>query len=451
VGSNVIDTQHTVEPVPTRGGLRRLRRGELESNGGSGETLVGRARFLAALEAEMRRALLDDHTLAVAAIRIRPLPGTALSDPRSADLPAELLTRVRSVNGNIRVSFRDDDQLLVLIPSIRRRPDGEIAVHQLLEVLDIPVPVDGLDHHLTPLIGAAMLDLDNPSADLLLSGAELALAECDRLHPAMMFHPYQRVRQERREQMRHDLQQAVITERIEVALQPAFDLLTGSLVAVEAFARWPRPDRGPVPPLEFVPLAAELGVDHLVTSQVLNRAVELVARAGRRQPSAFRPITLWLNVSPDEIAHPDFASLVQGAAAGHPEVTMGIEVSPSPSADDREAHHLLRRLAADGTRTAIGDFGIGNANLTVVPRLAFDAVKIDRALVRQIAGNRDAAAMVEFLVRLADQLQLETTAQGIESDAQLAVVTSAGCSVGQGYHFAAPTSDVEAIERWFRR
>jgi EAL domain-containing protein (putative c-di-GMP-specific phosphodiesterase class I) len=205
-----------------------------------------------------------------------------------------------------------------------------------------------------------------------------------------------------------------------------------------------------VPPLEFIPLANELGVDHLLTSHVLGRAIELLETISARETTAFRPLTLWLNVTPSEVMHPEFGRLI-AQVADRPGITIGIELSPSPPAEDRQAHEILRSLTAAGARVAIGDFGIGNANLTVVPRLAFDAVKLDRALVRQIANNSDAAAMIESLVGLADRLNLETTAQGIETEEQLEVVTTAGCRVGQGYYFAAPTANQDAVARWFRR
>lgn len=446
------DTEHSVEPIPARGGLRRLRLGDLGTERGdraTNDAVLPMARFREVLESEIRRSILDDHTLVVAAVTVWSIPG---AEPvgHAGELQTEVLARLRSVNDNIRATHQADNRLLLVIPSIRRRPDGELVVNRLRAALDDPVMVDGLSHHLNPRIGAAMLDLDSPSGDLVIEGAGLALERCDQLHPAMMFHPYHRVRQERRDQLRQDLRDAVIAGDISTALQPAFDLETGALVAVEALARWERRNQGPVPPLEFIPLAGELGVDHLLTSHVLARAIELLETISNRETTAFRPVTLWLNVTPSEVMHPEFGRLI-AQVADSPGITIGIELSPSPPAEDRQAHEILRSLAGGGARVAIGDFGIGNANLTVVPRLAFDAVKLDRALVRQIAGNSDAAAMIESLVGLADRLNLETTAQGIETEEQLQVVTAAGCTVGQGYYFAAPTANLDAIARWFRR
>ena len=174
-------TEHSVEPIPARGGLRRLRLGDLEAERSPDHALLPLGRFREALEAEIRRSVLDDQTLVVAALSLRPPPGTGSSAP--ADLPTEVVTRIRSVNDNITAARQDDDRLLVLIPSIRRRPDGEVVVNQLRQALDDPIRVDGIDHHLAPRIGAAMLDPDSPSSALLVEGAGLALEQCDQLHP----------------------------------------------------------------------------------------------------------------------------------------------------------------------------------------------------------------------------------------------------------------------------
>lgn len=445
------DTQHTIEPLPARGGLRRLRRGSLDLDRRPGDGLLRRRDFTAALDAEIRRAILDDHTLVVAAIRVRPWADDGLDGLDPTPLTDELLTRIRSVSEHARVMVRTGDELVVLVPSIRRRAEGEIVVNDLLETLDLPVPIDGFHHHLDPRVGAALLDSDNPSSDLVLDGADLALRHTDRQQPAMLFLPYHRERRELRAQLTDELRHAVLAGSIGAALQPAFDLQTGALVGVEAFARWQRSDGTPVPPLEFVPLAADLGLDHQLTAQVLRRAGELLAAVESMPTTGYRPIILWLNISAADLLHPGFGPLVSQAVTDHPEITIGIELSPSPDVDDRTIHDALRVVVATGARVAIGDFGVGNASLTVMPHLPFDSVKIDRALVRQISDNAAAATMVEFLAGLASRLELEATAQGVETRDQLRSVAAAGCDIGQGYYFAPPTSNLSAIGRWFHR
>lgn len=440
---------HTIEPIRARGGLRRLRRGDIQDQREHTETVLGRPAFRSALQTEMERADQDDLTLLVAAVRFQPLPGQSEDQLAGQKLPDELVDRIRSVNANVRLVVVSGSELLLLVPSLRRRPDGEAVVQQLIEVLSAPLHVDGMDHHLTPLVGAAMLGQESPSADLLVDGARLALAESDKLQPAMMFHPYQRVRRERRSEMQADLRAAVLAEEIEVALQPAFDLETDKLVAMEAFARWNRVDKGPVPPFEFVPLAMELGVGHLLSRQVLQRSIELVAEA-RGTGFSFQDVTLWINVAPDDIVHPEFSGIVREALKADHGVTVGLELSPTPDADAREVHEVLKRLVSRGVRVAIGDFGIGNANLTVLQQLPFDAVKLDRALIRQIALSDEAAQLVGALVEMASLLGLETTAQGIEAQSQRDVVAGLDCSIGQGYFYAEPSDDPEVIQSWWK-
>lgn len=444
-------TNHSVEPVRAHGGLRRLRRGDLNSSQELTSSVLTKAKFQSALQVEIDRALQDDLTLLVASVRIRPVPGQQENGLSGRNLPDELLERIRSVHENIKLVVVSGEELLLLLPSVRRRPDGEAAVNQLIEVLTPPLTVDGLEHHLAPTVGAAMLGHESPSAELLVDGARLALTECDKSNPAMMFHPYQRVRKERRTDMQTDLRAAVLDDQIEAALQPAFDLATGKLVAFEAFARWSRVGKGPVPPFEFVNLAKEVGVGHLLTRQVLQQSVEMISKYKADYPATFRDVTLWLNVSPEDLSHPEFSHLISDAIDDDEAITIGLELSPSPDAEAREIHRSLKRLVSRGARVAIGDFGIGNANLTVLQQLPFDAVKLDRALIRQIAGSSDAADLVGALIDMAKLLKLETTAQGIETQGQLDVVADLGCSIGQGYFYAEPSQTYEELDKWFTR
>lgn len=445
------DVRHTVEPIRTQGGLRRLRGGAMKADRGLNSSVLTKAQFRILLKTEIDRALGDDQTLLVASLRIRPLPGRQDDGLKKRKIPDELLQRIRSVHENLRVAVVSDEELMLLLPSLRRRPDGEATVNHLVEVLHPPITVDGLDHHLAPVVGAAMLDHESQSADLLVDGARLALTECDKTHPAMMFHPYQRVRQERKTEMQSDLRAAVLDGGIGAALQPAFDIETGELVALEAFARWNREGKGPVAPWEFVNLAREIGVDLLLSKQVLTSSVKAVSQYLSDNPKSAKDVTLWLNVAPEDVLHPEFVPLIADAIKENESITIGMEISPSPDTGAREVHRILKRLVAKGARAAVGDFGIGNANLTILQQLPFDAIKLDRALIRQIAGSSDAADLVGALIDMGNLLKLETTAQGIEGQSQLDVLADLGCSIGQGYFFAEPSESVEELDTWFTR
>lgn len=429
--------------------MRRLRQGNLRRTEDRSTTVLPRAQFQGVLEAEIERALHDELTLLVMRTRIRPFPGSGDDGLGPRELPTEFVERLLQCHEHLRVVVASPSELIMLVPSLRRRPDGEELVSSLLELLNAPLEVDGLPHHLSPTVGAAMLDHESPSADLLVDGARLALAECDAKNPGMIFHPYQRVRHDRRKEIEADLRTAVLNQEIGSALQPAFDLETGVLVAFEAFARWDRPNKGPVPAIEFVDMARNLGIDHFLGRQVLNRSLDLLAGVlDEINHPAGETVTMWLNVSPNEVLHPEFVATIIAAMGLDDRIRVGLELSPSPPSDARDVHQNLKRLVARGARVAIGDFGIGNANLTVLQQLPFDAVKLDRALIRQIAGNEAAAEMVKALIEMASLLNLETTAQGVENQSQLDVLAALGCGNGQGYHFGEPSSDVKTLTRW---
>lgn len=444
-------TNHTIEPIRTQGGLRRLRGGGLQAQREVTSAVLTKPQFQSTLQAEIDRALQDERTLVVAILKVQPVPGHDDHSLIPQDVPHELVERLRTVNDHARVVALSGGELMILIPSIRRRPDGEAAVHEMLEVLTPPIDLDGLDHHLRPLIGAAMLGHGSPSAELLVEGARMALGECGESRPAMMFHPYQRVRQHHQNDMQADLREAVLEEAIETALQPAYDFENDQLVAFEAFARWDRVGKGPVSPVEFVALAKEIGLGHLITRHVLRKSMQVITELQSEFGTGSDPVTLWLNVSPDDVVHPAFASLIVETLEEFDSVTVGLELSPTPDAEAREFHVALKRLVSDGVRVAVGDFGIGNANLTVLRELPFDAVKLDRALIRQMAGSPESAGLVKNLIEMAQVLNLETTAQGIETEAQWDLLVDHRCQIGQGFYYAEPSQTFDDMEHWFSR
>ncbi len=444
-------TNNRTEPIRPGGGMRRLRQGNLRRREDQ-TTVVNRIQFQTLLQSEIDRALNDDLTLVVMRVRLRALPGAGDDGYAGEDLPGELIERFEECHEHLRLTVVNANELMLVVPSLRRRPEGEALVSSLLELLGTPIEVDGLPHHLSATIGAAMLDRESPSVELLIEGSRLALDESDSTNPGTVFHAYQRVRNARRKEIESDLRTAVVNKDITAALQPAYRLDTGELVGFEAFARWNREGKGPVPAVEFVHMAHELGIDHYLSQQVLDRSLAILGAIVDENPDLHKSdqeLTLWLNVSPDEVLHPEFVSTIVAAINTDPRFRIGLELSPNPPGDARDVHQTLKHLVARGARVAIGDFGIGNANLTVVQQLPFDAVKLDRALIRQIAGNEAAAEMVKALIEMADLLDLQATAQGVENDAQLAVLKDLGCPIVQGYFYGEPTGEGPTVSRWF--
>ncbi len=405
-------------------------------------------RFDADLDAAIERARELDEGVAVFRIRHRPLPEGASRLAGRLQLEPAVEARLLSVHADIVAAPLDRSEIVAFVPGLRRRSDGEELLAALVRMMSNPVDTDGTPHHLSPSVGVAVLDQDNPTAEALMGAAALALAETDASNPGMVFHPYHRVRHERQLELERELRLAVLANETTVAVQPAINLASGQLRSVEVFTRWERSERGSVPALDVVHTAEDLGLLHQLGRQGLERALFRTVdwiEAGLLPAG----ITLWTNRTPSEVEHPDFAATMSDAIAVDERIRIGIKVRPSVPAEHRHVHAVLRALVARGARAAIGDFGVGPIDLAKLHQLPYDAVMIDRSLVQAIGHGDRSGDVVGALMRLATLFELEATATGVESIEQLETLYRLGVSNAQGFHIARPMT-LEAFETFLR-
>ncbi|MEM9135414.1 MAG: EAL domain-containing protein [Actinomycetota bacterium] len=435
--------QKNVEPIRPGGGLRRLRQGDISTR--SSSPSCSYPQLIAKLNADIEVAKVEDESLLLVKLAYKPLPGTTQDAARAHQLPQEVLDRLVGVHDDIKIAVLSPSEAVVLLSGMKRRADGDELATALRNALVKPIQLNGIPHHLSPMVGAAVLDQENGDVEQLLEASRLAFAEADPAKsPVSMFHPYQRTRLKRRTKREDLLHDAVRSHQITCDLQPAYDFETGRLVAFEAFARL-RPEGGAqIPPLEFIPMSAELGVLHYLSRQVMARGLGAVGAWERRSDAP--PLTLWINFRDDEVRHPDFAEAIRAAIDLDPRITIGLELSPVPSeVDGRDIFPVLTDLVAHGARVAVGDFGIGAANLPLMEQLPFDSVKLQGTLIRQMTNNPRAKGVVESLIHLANTLELECTAQNVETEEQMRVLKQLGCNIGQGIFFGAQTDDVSDV------
>jgi EAL domain-containing protein (putative c-di-GMP-specific phosphodiesterase class I) len=429
------------EQIRPGAGLRRLRRGDLSSSPESTSTVLSRTQFHAMIRAEIDRASEAGNTVLLARAAIRPIPGSGI-DLRGRQLPRELVARLADAHEHTRVAALDGSHLMLAVPALQNRAEAEQIVAKLLEALTVPVVVDGLPHHLGPRLGAAVVDDDNTTIEALQEGSQLALEETDAANPTMLFHPFQRVRNNLRVDLSSDLRAAVVEGDIEAAVQPVFEFGSMRPVAYQAFARWNRPDHGQVPAAEFTDLAITLGVEHVLQWQVLHKALALIPNPPPsdtvERDAGTDPLTMWFTVSAHQVLHPQFTAMIADAASVHDRIGMGLDLKPCPPAEAEDVYKILRGLIDEGVRVAAGDFGLGNANLTSLRSLGFDSVKLDRSLTSTVSTSGKAESIVGALIKIATELGVETTGRGIETADQLDTLQRLGCQLGQGFHLAEP-------------
>jgi EAL domain-containing protein (putative c-di-GMP-specific phosphodiesterase class I) len=241
-------------------------------------------------------------------------------------------------------------------------------------------------------------------------------------------------------QLKADLGSAMGTDQLSLHYQPIIDLPTGEIVGVEALARWNHPRLGMIPPDQFIPVAEETGLIVALGMWVLETACRDVQgwqRAGEASPN----LRLSVNVSGRQLEDPCFVDGVRAVLenlAFDPahlvlEITETVLVAKAEQSIEK-----LHGLKALGVQLAVDDFGTGYSSLSSLQRLPVDIVKIDRSFIAHLDGDGDQARLARAVLALGRTLQLETVAEGVESNDQAAELRRLECSLAQGYYFARP-------------
>jgi diguanylate cyclase len=238
----------------------------------------------------------------------------------------------------------------------------------------------------------------------------------------------------------NDLHRALTEQEFRVVYQPEVDLRTGHVTGVEALVRWHHPERGLVPPGEFIPLAEQTGLIAGIGAWVLDTALEQASHWARSRYDG-SSLTVWVNLSARQLGDPGLVELVADSLSRHgvDAAQLGLEITESALLEDAEgaviALSLLREL---GVRLAVDDFGTGYSSLSYLKRLPVDAVKIDRSFVDGLAVDGDDSAIVAAVAGMARALRLTTIAEGVENLDQLQALKRLGCDLAQGFFFTTP-------------
>jgi EAL domain-containing protein (putative c-di-GMP-specific phosphodiesterase class I) len=241
-----------------------------------------------------------------------------------------------------------------------------------------------------------------------------------------------------RKLIENDLRVAIENDQLEVAYQPIVSNSGETVVGGEALCRWQHPERGDIPPAEFIPIAENSGLIIALGEKVLRRACV--------EASAWPGLMLAVNVSALQFRRPDFVDVVERilAATGFDASRLELEVTESTLIGNVDSAELaMARLKALGVRLALDDFGTGYSSLLYLRRFPFDKLKIDRSFVHSIEKTADAAAIVHAVVSLGRGLGMKVTAEGVETAEQHLFLRAAGVHSMQGYRFGRPVSAAE--------
>ncbi len=309
---------------------------------------------------------------------------------------------------------------------------------RVLDALHAPITIDGHQVYARASIGVALRHDGSTSPDELLRRADLAMytAKANGKGCVELYEPSMHHRAVDRLAVRGDLERAVARGDIDVAFQPIVRLVDGEVVGFEALARWAHPQRGPVSPVEFVPIAEDSGVIVPLGRIVLVRACQQLARWLGANPAAGWQMSV--NLSARELLAPDLLEAVRGAAfaAGIDPSALILEITEAALlADSERVLHRLHHLKDLGVAIAIDDFGTGYSSLSYLQRVPFDILKIDRAFVSALRHELPSSTLVRTIMDLSRTLGRAVIAEGIEEPIEVEALLALGCELGQGHHF----------------
>lgn len=341
------------------------------------------------------------------------------------------------------------DEFAVLIDDIDAPSDVVVIAERILTAFDYPFRLDEREITIRCSIGVVLAGDGDSTADDLLRDADVAMyrAKGSGRGSYALFEPSMQAEVAARQELESALRDDIEHERLTLAYQPIVDLRDGSIVAVEALARWSHPVRGDVPPGVFIPTAEESGLILPLGRWVLRHAC-LDLAVLRQHGGAAASLRLAVNLSPRQLGSPRIVEDVLGALrdAGLPYDVLDIEITESLVLDSGEAGlGYLRMLRAAGCGVAFDDFGTGFSSLGNLRTLPIDGLKIDRSFVATMLDGGVDAAVVEAIISLGTALHVSVIAEGIEDAATAQRLMELGCPLGQGFHFGRP-EPLAAIE-----
>jgi diguanylate cyclase (GGDEF)-like protein/PAS domain S-box-containing protein len=329
------------------------------------------------------------------------------------------------------------DEFAVVQANVRDAEDARLCADRIIAAISEPVDIERHKAIIGASVGVTLAPQDAGSVEDLLKNADLAVYRAKREGKgcARFFAAEMRTVARASVLLEIDLRQAIEREEFVMVYQPEVDVHSRKVIGAEALLRWQRPGHGLVLPGEFLWLAEDTGL----LAQINRWVLQNVCAQGAAWAASGTPICVGVNVSSAIFKAESVRNLVIGTLekTGLPPHLLELELTESVLLENqREVANELHALRRMGVRVAIDDFGTGYSSLAYLQILPIDRLKIDRSFIQELNVKADRAAIVDAVVGIGRSLNLEVLAEGVENDAQLERVRSAGCHFAQGFYFS---------------
>jgi diguanylate cyclase (GGDEF)-like protein/PAS domain S-box-containing protein len=342
------------------------------------------------------------------------------------------------LRGNDMVARLGGDEFAIVVPDTPDAHAAALAARRVLNALELSFVVEGQVLDVGASIGIALYPTHGVDVRALLRGADVAMYTAKQNQSGYSFHQRDAgVRSPDQLALVAELRVAIEREQLELYYQPKLHLRSGLMTRAEVLVRWNHPQRGFLPPVQFIPLAERTGLIRPLTDWLLNRALEEC----HKWQEAGAPVHVAVNISAKSLLDQDLPQKVQ-TALDRWDVDprfLKIEITESSiMADPAHALAILSMLQSMGVRLSVDDFGTGYSSLTHLRELPIDEIKIDKSFVLQMTTSDADAAIVRTVIHLAHDLGKQVCAEGVEDEATWRMLGELDCDLAQGYWIARP-------------
>ncbi|MBK8817290.1 MAG: EAL domain-containing protein [Methylococcaceae bacterium] len=338
------------------------------------------------------------------------------------------------------ISRQGGDEFVVLLPVIEHTEDAAQCAQKLIAALKLPHHINGHDIHVNVSIGISIYPDDGQDAETLMKNADTAMfcAKENKRNKFKFFEPDMNARAVQRHSIEASLHFALERQEFVLYYQPKIDLSSGMIVGVEALIRWQHPERGLMPPKQFIAIAEDCGLILPIGRWVLREAC-IQAQAWHQ--AGLPRITISVNTSALEFHDIDFIKNLRVILkeTGLEPCCLELELTENVLMQDAEfAEPVLNSLSELGIKLAIDDFGIGYSSLSYLKQFPINTLKIDQSFVHKMMGNPNDASIVSAVINLGKTLKLRVIAEGVETSEQQAFLVAQHCDEAQGYYLGRP-------------
>ncbi|MHA6317638.1 putative bifunctional diguanylate cyclase/phosphodiesterase [Altererythrobacter sp. CAU 1778] len=403
--------------------------------------LANRHQFSEALQLECHRRKQYGRPFSLLMVdldRFKPINDT-LGHPTGDIVLQRVARRLRAaVRSGDMVARIGGDEFAIISFGAADMDTAERISRRIVEVLARPMVINGNVVEVSGSVGMALAPEHGEEPDELIQHVDIALyaAKRDGKNTFRPFEPMLMDEIQRRRSLEASLRRACMRDEFSLVYQPVFTSKTGKLSGAEALLRWTCPERGEISPAEFIPIAEELGLVSRIGNDVLRKACKDAAQ----WPA---DIDLAVNVSPVQLLDPRLPQTVSQALndAGLEPRRLELEITETALLNNDEAAlKTITRIRDLGVRISLDDFGTGYSSLSYLHRFPISRIKIDRSFVQQLPDDLGSASIVRAIAQLGGSLNMQITAEGIETDSQLSFIREHGCDHVQGFLTGRPIS-----------